>query len=459
MKKKISFFIFLLFLSIGFFLVKGPGRKEGAGKPNVILIMVDALRPDHLGCYGYSRPTSPHIDALARRATLFAHAFSQASWTIPSNYSLLTSLYTPEHKMQFWDSVLDPAAPNLFSSLKVHGFALGVFGNQRIFFENLRKNFGSVLDEVVTFSSPSSVAEAALHWAETRKKPFFLWVYYLGSHRPYRSPEPYRSLYPFKPGGPLPIRRSEKSYQGGWDYIPALIAQDGIDDPNYYIAQYDGAIRYADEEIGKLLDGLKKRGLYDKSLIILTSDHGESLGEHHLYFNHIFTLFNEIVRVPLIVKRPGQAFGKKIDENAALIDIFPTILDEIGENQIPGLEGVSLKIGAPQRRELFSFYGDITALIQGPWKLIQYPESLDENSEYIKIFFPAYPGKIYQFFDLESDPGEAGDLSEKKGDVFERMKLLLAERQERLRASAYRSARSQSDEDFKQKIRSLGYAQ
>jgi arylsulfatase A-like enzyme len=458
MIKKTSFFIFLLFLSIGFFLVKGPTEKENE-KPNVILIMVDALRPDHLGCYGYSRPTSPHIDALAGHSDLFTHVFSQSSWTIPSNYSLLTSLYTPEHKMQFWDSVLDSAAPNLFSSLKGHGFVLGVFGNQRIFFENLRKNFGLMLDEVATIPSAPSIAESALHWAETRKEPFFLWVYYLGSHRPYRSPEPYRSLYPFKPGGRLPIRSAEKSHHGGWDYIPALIVQDGIDDPNYYIAQYDGAIRYADEEIGKLLDGLKKRGLYDKSLIILTSDHGESLGEHHFYFNHIFTLFDEIIRVPLIVKRPRQAFGKKINENAALIDIFPTVLDEIGANKIPGLQGVSLKEGAPQRRALFSFYRDITALIQGPWKLIQYPESLDENNEYIKIFFPAYPGRIYQLFDLESDPGEVNDLSQKKGDVFERMKLLLAERQERLKASGYRLERFQSDEVFKQKIRSLGYAQ
>jgi arylsulfatase A-like enzyme len=460
-KKILLLFCFFLFVLLILFISI---IKKETVRPNVILIMADALRPDHLSCYGYARLTSPSLDSFAKISTIYRHTFSSASWTIPSGYSLLTSLHPVEHRMRSWGSVLDTRTPNIISSLHKKGYSIGIFGDQELFFKNIEQNFGDVLNGFHVSSDPFDATKNALEWIDSKKSPFFLWIYYLAPHRPYRPLEPYKHMFAASSDVRVPIKKTEKSYEGGWDYLPEMFTENNIDDPSYYVSQYDGAIRTVDEEIGKLLKALKEKNLFDNSLIIFTSDHGESMGEHHLYFNHLYTLFNEIVKVPLVIKNPGQREGRVVQENTGLVDIFPTICDAVGLKKHKDFKGVALaglKSGnrlflasaAPLGREW------ITAVIEGDWKLIKYAHSMDSDTEYIKIFFPQYPKSLYQLFNIKEDPSELVNLIKERNDIFLRLRQYL-DRAEAFDAGAEVEVGAFAlDEDSKKRLKSLGYAQ
>lgn len=454
-KKKAISVLLICIITTGIVLSSLKERK----RPNIILILVDTVRADHLGCYDYKRDTSPNIDTFAKNSTLYVNAFSQANSTIPSVYSLLTSLYPLQHKMNSWGSLIDHNITTLISVLHNNGYSIGVFGNQTLLLRSVKENFGDLLNEFRNSSFAPSVTKEALQWIESQKHPFFLWIYYLDPHRPYRPPPPHDNLYAFKSDCHLPIRNVEKDYIGGWDYIPNIIVENGIDNPNYYIAKYDGEIHYIDEEVGKLLKGLKEKGLFKSSLIIFTSDHGESLGEHHLYFNHLFTLFNELIKVPLIVKKPGQECRELIQENVALIDIFPTILKGVKIKMIKGIEGISLGKNPFKKRIIISYGKRMFALISDNWKFIKYHVPKDKNDEYIKIFFPEYPDETDLLFNIENDPLESINLSHINIIVCQKMKLDLCEHIRKMRLLTYKIKYSELDEDYKKKLKSLGYAQ
>lgn len=462
MKKKIYIFlsVFLLLLLI-FFVHKS---KKEALRPNVILIMADALRPDHMSCYGYARLTSPSLDAFAEHSTLYRRAFSSASWTIPSGYSLLTSLSAAEHRMRSWGSVFDTRVPNIISSFHKNGYSVGVFGDQDLFFKNIEQNFSDALEFLTISPDAGSATKRALQWIDSQKKPFFLWIYYLDPHRPYRPGAPYDRMFTARSDTRLPIKKTEKSYEGGWNYLPEMLVENNIDDPAYYVAQYDGAIRRVDNEIGKFLTALKEKNLFDRSLIIFTSDHGESLGDHGLYFNHLYTLFNEIVKVPLLIKEPGQKRAKVVHENVGLIDIFPTICDITGLKKYKGLKGVSLAGSLPRNRFLVSSAAPlgrewVTAVINDDWKLIKYTEPKEDDTMYIKTFFPQYPNSLYQLFNIKEDPLELVNLIEERNDVFLRLRQYLDREETFVVGLKVEGNAFALDEDLKKRLKSLGYAQ
>lgn len=459
MKKKYIFLSVLLLFALILFVLK---NKKEVSRPNIILIMADALRPDHMSCYGYTRLTSPSLDVFAESSTLYRSVFSSASWTIPSGYSLLTSLTPAEHRMRSWGSVLDARTPNIISSLRKNGYSVGLFGDQDLFFKNIEQNFGDALNSFHISLDPPDATKRALQWVDSQKAPFFLWIYYLEPHRPYRPPAPYNRVFAAHSGTHLPIKKTEKSYEGGWGYLPEMLVENNIDDPAYYVAQYDGAIRYVDNEIGKFLKALKEKNQFDRSLIIFTSDHGESLGEHGLYFNHLFTLFNEIVKVPLLIKEPWQKRGRIVRENAGLMDVFPTICDVVGLKKPESLKGLSLAGALPKDRPFMASAAPlgrewVVALIKGDWKLIKYVDSLGEDTNYIKTFFPQYPGILYQLFNIEKDPLESENLIEERNDVFLRLRQYLSE--EEVAGREAEVGAFELDEDFTKRLRSLGYGQ
>lgn len=426
-------------------------------KINIILIEVDSLRPDHLGCYGYHLNTSPNIDKFAKNANLYLNCFSAATWTLPSNYSLLTSLYLPQHKVYSWNSFIDKQIPNIINVLYNDGYSIGIFGSQGFLFKNLKENFSSMLTGYKLTSSTFAV-KSATDWIESQQTPFFIWLSLLEPHRPYRSPPEHSKLFLQRREIKLQMSKAGKYCWGGGRHFFKVINKNGIDTLTYYSAKYDASIHYVDSIIGLFLENLKRYNRFNDSLIIFISDHGESLGEHKLYFNHTWNLFNEIIKVPLIIKLPGQASGRIIKNDAGLIDVFPTIMDEAGIKMGISLEGIPLRKIDNKKRELLSFRSSAYyCLIHDKWKLIRYPGGSKIRNAYIKSFFPEYPKEKLQLINFKNNPSETINFAKENKPVYEKMKTKIREYSLRMKSSKYKRSSFKMDEEIKRSLKSLGY--
>lgn len=424
---------------------------------NVIIIEVDSLRPDHLGCYGYYLDTSPNIDKFSKKANLYVNCFSPANWTVPANYSLLTSLYLPQHRMDAWNSLIDKRIPNLINILYNNGYSIGVFGNQDDLLKSLKINFTSMLNESKFINAPL-IVKPAVDWAGAQQKPFFLWLSFFEPHRPYNSPTQHVELFLRRRDIKLQMDKVGKFCWTGGRHFLKVQNKNGIDSISYYNVQYDASIHYIDSVIGKFLKELRRKGWFDNSLIIFISDHGESLGEHQLYFSHSRHLFNEIIKVPLIVKLPGQSLGRVINEEAGLIDVLPTILDEIGIKIDISLEGIPLRTLGYEKREFFSFrLANYYCLIYDNWKLIKYPAGGRIKNTYIKLFFPEYPAEKYQLINFKHNSAEKINFAKENKIVRDKMIVRMNERLLRMRLNKYKYSTFQLDQESKSHLKSLGY--
>jgi arylsulfatase A-like enzyme len=398
-------------LSLGLAVCCGP---EG-NLLNVVIIAIDTLRPDHLGCYGYERATSPNIDDLAASGTLFENAVSQAPWTLPSFGTVFTSLYPTQHGATTVGTRMRTSFPTLASILREEGFSAGAIVNTPV----LRPEFG--LDrgfEHYDIMSPGverraeEVTADALEWIDRRKKaPFFLFVHYFDPHLSYSPPAPYDTL--FDPDYMGPVGRSfDLDYFSSQD-IPGMRREIGslsAADINHITALYDGEIAFTDRAIGMLLDGLKQRGLTERTLIVLLSDHGEEFLDHG-GLDHGHSLYGELTRVPLVFSLPAVINpGARIKQYVRLLDVTPTILDIVGIRSYGDLEGLSCKpvltgrgVALTKQSQLLQpgvCYSEALrrinttkSVVVPPWKLIYDTESGDK-----------------MFFNLDEDPGEKQDL-------------------------------------------------
>ncbi len=338
-----------------------------AGKPNVLVIVVDTLRSDHVSAYGYYRPTTPNLAAIAKNGVLFSSAFAASSWTLPSHASLLTGRYPHEHKSETEAQGLDMRFPTVAEALREKGYRTGAFsGNSQTFCRKLGFGRGFLHFEDAYSSMLSLIAgtlygrkvekfffyplgfdsdfgrvyadkinQHFLSWLDRdRGRPFFAFLNYFDTHDPYLPPEPYRRRFSRlrHPGGIIngAAGRAYPSLNGSQ-------LQGEID-------AYDGAISYVDENIGKLIAGLAKRGLDQNTIVIVTSDHGESFGEHGL-FTHRNALYREVVEIPLIVMWPGHIpSGRVVAQPVSNVFLPATIMDLIGEREhiFPGLSFAQL---------------------------------------------------------------------------------------------------------------------
>jgi len=315
--------------------------------PNVVIIAVDTLRPDHLGCYGYGRDTSPAIDALAGRSTLFENAISQSPWTLPSFGSIFTSLYPSQHGAMSAVSRMRESFPTLGEILMERGYATGAIVNASV----LKPEYG--INRGFEFYDPTPlegrVADGttrdALQWVDDNSdRPFLLFAHYFDPHEPYSPPAAYAARYKGDYDGPIGDTFVLH------DHCPDVLgmAFEGLKrlsaaDWNQVRALYDGEIAFADSQIGILLEGLDERGLLSNTLVVFLSDHGEEFYEHK-GFGHGHVLYDEVIHVPLMLSLPGRIpEGVRIGRQVRLIDVMPTILDYIGIKASVHMEGVSLK--------------------------------------------------------------------------------------------------------------------
>ncbi len=438
---------FLLALGFIFLFITLDCSWGGKGKPeNVVLIIVDTLRSDHLGCYGYDGVETPHIDNLAKTGIRFEEAISHAPITLPSISSILTSLIPFEHGVHYNEGYrLPDDVTTLAEVLAGAGFETAafvsavvldsVFGTHQgfdhfdaSFPDPFRLHQASLKPLEVVFGKTQRRAEdvttSAISWLDGREDgPFFLLLHYFDPHIPYDPPPPF-----------APAMEEGK-------YEEILTQQ---------IKFYDGEIAYTDHQIGIFLDSLREKDLVDNTLIVFTSDHGEGLGDKGEDTHSVF-LYESTIRVPLILSgATGFMAGRVIEGPVRLIDIYPTILDILTIEPPPGIAGESLvpviATGADEVERPVYLETYANRLERG-WSILK-GVRLD-GWKYIEAPTP-------ELYFLEDDPGETRNLYEVNEHVGMGMEAKLRELEERPVGWGRMEPRI-TDKSFIERVRSLGY--
>ncbi len=414
-----------------------------SGPPNILVIVIDTLRADHLGAYGYSRDTSPEIDRLlARRGVVVDHASSQAPWTLPSVASYMTGRYPEDVLGPDPESYLLPAGvPTLAETLAGLGYrTAGFLANPILHPDNgFARGFADFHTPPTTFKvleelgrvDARTVDQRAIPWLKEHagKGRFFLYLHYIDPHSPYANPDVAAGKTPYDPGYAGPVT-------GNW--VDDLAAghrrlHDRPADLRYLTALYDSEIHYVDRHVGEVLRAIPPAVLAD-TLVVLTADHGEELLDHGGW-KHGQTLYEEMLHVPFLARWDGRIpAGTRLAGTIRLIDLFPTLVEAAGGTPAAGLAGESVLpelLGEKPvpRRPAFAqhmTYGPLRGSVTyGPMKLILFNEQTP--------FAP--PNRLHahlwrqdvarleriELYDLERDPGEHRNLAAERPEEVARL--------------------------------------
>ena len=341
-------------LLAGLALCACEGRAPEGPRPSVLLVTVDTLRADRLGCYGYGLDTSPEIDALAAGSVLFERALAGSSATAPSHASIFSGRFTRGHSVGFrnGDTALD-GVPTLSTKFREAGWATGAFvgnfvlrrgrGFERGFevyddeLPDAEANRGEIAERVA-----EATTERALAWLEAQAgqgRPFFLWVHYQDPHGPYAAPGAWRGRFlrpPDPSERPLPALDDNSGERG----IPAYQRLGALRHPSLYTARYAEEILYADHWVGELVRAVDAAAGEGGAVVALTADHGESFGEGDEWFVHRATT-PEVAHVPLLLRAPGLAPGRR-SRAVHHVDLLPTLLEWVGLPVPAGVAGAAL---------------------------------------------------------------------------------------------------------------------
>jgi len=397
----------------------------------VMLLVIDTLRADHLGCYGYRRNTSPCIDEIASEGVLFEHAYPTDVPTQPSFTSMFTGMRGIETGIVSHSSTESlpeeiPYFPEILSQKGIVTAAVSTLYMMRRWFA---RGFRYYMNPVAGVRRRLQQVDAeeinsfAFQWLrENYKKDFFMFIHYWDPHSIYRPPEKYRRLF-YKGDECDPENHSLDALreQPVWPFTKRHLdaIKEGITDIEYVIAQYDGEIRYADDNIRNLVNMLEDLGIYDETALIITSDHGESLGEHEFYFDHC-EVYETTIHVPLIIRYPpmtpsGKRFKGLVQST---ISIMPTVLSLFGikyQRRMEGKNLIDLANGEEKPfEEIYVNQGLWTAkraVRTEKWKLIRtYDQGFWETPE-------------IELYDMENDPCETRNLASEMREKADNLEL------------------------------------
>ncbi len=416
-------------------LIVIPALAQIAPKPaaNVVLITIDTLRADHLGCYGYKQIKTPNIDGLAADSARFERAFTVVPVTLPSHTAMMTGTYPMLSGMHdFSGNKLSPLQPTLASVLKKEGYLTGAVIGAAVLDSRFGLNQGfdfyydhfdfSRLDEanLDEMERPGNlVADTTLDWlAKNSQKKFFLWMHLYDPHAPYKPPEPYLTAYASQP--------------------------------------YDGEIAFADEQVGRLIKFLKDKGIYQNTVIVLAGDHGESLGEHGEK-THGFFIYNATMHVPLIIKLPDGVSARTIADPVSLVDLMPTVLGAVGLQIPTEVQGRNLlpQIHANKDRDVSV---DSARVLYGETFMprLHFNWSELRGAENTKYHFIDAPRP--ELYDLAKDPGEVQNLFADKKAVAGEMRAKLVDMIRDYSAGKEMAEKTGLDPALMERLKSLGYA-
>ncbi len=471
------------------------GRAEASTTPRlIILISLDTLRADHLSLYGHHRFTSPILNDFAAQGTVFDDASSTSPWTLPAHASLLTGLTPRSHRVLTFDTGLPDSVPTLAAILDQHGYRTAAVVNSAWLRKKryrLTRDFEKYLfvDDTQKRRAPNTwITDQALTWIRDRgENDLFLFVHYYDAHSDYSSLPEYERLF---------LTPYEGEADGtGWQLSRASFEDDYVEmchenfdplkcrigTPQNYLAVdrsvgkihfdaddlrhieelYDAGIRQLDTELGRFLSLLEVEGVLDDALILITSDHGEEFMDHGR-MDHFLTMYQEVLRVPMILRGPGIPRGLRIDTPVSVIDVVPTLLEWAGLEAPAATEGLSLmglmegdsSQDVFEKRLLFGeasggltyaalmegIYPVYRSIRRGDHKLIH--DSKEEN---------------WALYDLKRDPGEKQDIGALQPKILAGLKLEMRERYEDFRPDPAAADRVEVDREELERLRALGY--
>ncbi len=413
---------------------------------SVILISLDTLRADHLGCYGHERDTSPNLDALAAEGVLFEQAVAPAPWTLPSHASLLTGRYPSRHGAFTLEDAIPEAVPTLAAVLGRAGFETAGFVN--VIFLGSGFGFARGFETYRTYvrdqspeGSASEITDAGIEWLESRRgRRVFLFLHYYDLHSDFLSLPRFQELFTDGPG----------RFDGSTAQMLAAmrgLAPIDASDADHLARLYDGGIRQLDEELGRLFAWLRENGWWDESLVIVTSDHGEQFLEHGglLHNRH----WEEVLRVPLILRGPTLPAGVRVGGPVSLVDVVPTVLDLVGAAAAGDVDGIDLR---PLWDDGRTPAGPRHLFAEGGPSMKQATERSVRDGRH-KLIVDLESGR-HELYDLDADPGERNDLADEKPAKVRALRASL----DRLMDSAVGAAAAPAASDAVQRqLRELGY--
>jgi arylsulfatase A-like enzyme len=429
-------------------------RRADPGAPNILLISIDSLRADHLHCYGYPRATSPHLDALAAEGARFETVISPTSWTLPAHMTLLTSLPPEKHGVITNHLRLASGIETIPQHMQRSGYATagfvsttyldGLYGFSRGFdvYDDytILRVAGAKSRKAVT---SGMVADHAIRWVEQHsasspQQPFFLFLHFFDVHYDYNPPLPFARMFDRTYRGPA---------TGNVDLVRAGMQQRDVD---HVVALYDGEIAWVDWNIGRVVAELRARGLLDNTIIAITADHGEEFLDHG-QSGHFKTLYDEVLRVPLIIRYPKKvAAGRQVAGQVRLMDVAPTLFSLAGirlphsrvATEARGL-GCLLKPDAPAKATpLLPAFGDLKGEMA----------SLRTADAKLIVNLRTHREELY---DLARDPYEKHNIDGQNEAKADELRALL----DRWRAASPASSNDEIElgNEEKETLKSLGY--
>ncbi len=424
--------------------------------PNLLLLTIDTLRADHLSCYGYDRETSPTIDGLARRGVRFDQVYAQRGLTWPSLTSIMTSLYPKTHGVRANEVQLEPQVITLAEILKNAGYRTGAFVTN--YFDAPNRGFDIVKGGVIG-DIDKHARDLSLNWLnsfDAKKEPFFMWLHLKSPHMPYKPPAKYAAMFDSTYSG---------IFDGDWAAVDSIyLNQLDMDarDLHHLEALYDAEIRSSDAYLQKVLRQLQTLGIADNTLIVFAADHGEELYEHNHYFYHSCSIYDSVLRIPLIFVLPKVLDeGKVVTNQVQSIDITPTILDLLHVPLRPEFEGSSLMPlllvdGVDGWHQNFSERtASILSTRTPEWKYIYNPDDYHPNcvSRRHEEGFPYYVG-TEELYDVKKDPREQQDVADEYPEVARELRGQVIHW---LETNKKVHKATELTEEAKERLRALGY--
>ncbi len=452
-------------------------------KPNVILLTIDTLRADRLGCYGYERPLTPNLDRLAENGVRFTQAITGGSWTQAAFPVIFTSTYAGMYGGCL--GILSPERPSPITALADNGYETAGFstspllshnyqyhrgfdtfadlipnesepflrrikGGQRLLQQPLihraAKLLGQQTRPAKTYVNASDLTDKVCAWLDQTTKPFFTWVHYMDVHWPYHLEDTLDK--------PKDIAQAWQDvshlHDVNWRGAAITPAQ-----KERYISLYEEALVYTDAQVGRLLDFLEAKGLRDNTVVIVVADHGEEFLEHGRWGHWENNLHDEIIKVPLIIHLPNKAEDTIVNRQVHTLDLMPTILELCGIDPVDGMLGTSLIPLWQGQESAYASKIAISEMWRDEWHIISV-----RNGTYKYIWDNRQP-EAPQLFDLQNDPGERQNIShqqsEQAAEFHQEIKAYLKRVQETMVEGAL--AEPELSDGMMARLRDLGYVE
>ena len=459
------------------------------GTPNVLLIVADTLRWDHVSAYKYPRSTTPNLDQLAREGALYEQAFSTSPWTTPSHASMFTGYYPSRNGVDGRNIFLNPESTTLAGLLTHRGYQTAGFINNvyirrqtgigsgfQQYEEFWGRNEGSSLPQLLELlnnrwrprndTGAHETRIAVDRWLKddwSARNPFFLFVHFMEPHAPYGIPETH--LPQFLPAG-VGIEQARNVNQDPEEYI---CGKHPMTSKDFEIlnALYDSDIHYLDQEIGAMLDSFRKRGLLDNTLLIFVADHGEHFGDHGL-MSHELSIYDELIRVPLILRHPATiTAGTRVANIVQTVDLFPSILNFLslsaGNLDLQGASLLPRSMDRTARPFAFAEYNNARAIdkIERRYPGFSSPTCRRKTLKAVRsadLKLITGDDGTRELYDLRSDPGETRNLYTEAPDEARILEDVLNKWSASFQASRYYHQEKVSKEATEE-LKALGYVQ